>query len=37
VLESDEKWSSQLVKNLQIVVSNVKQLILVTLTTALLY
>jgi len=35
VLEIDKKWSSQLVKGLQIVVSKVKLLILVTLTSAL--
>jgi len=35
VLESDEKWSSQFVKGLQIVISNVKLLILVTLTNVL--
>jgi len=35
VLESDEKWSSQLVKCLQIVVYNVKLLILVILTSVL--
>jgi hypothetical protein len=35
VLESDKKWSSQLVNSLQIVVFNIKLLILVTLTIAL--
>jgi len=35
VLESDKKCSSQLVKSLQIIVSNVKLPILVTLTSAL--
>jgi hypothetical protein len=35
VLESDEMWSSQLVKSLQIVVSKVKLLILVTLTSVI--
>jgi len=35
VLESDKKWSNQLVKSLQIVVSNVKLIILVTLTSVL--
>jgi hypothetical protein len=34
MLESSKKWSNQLIKSLKIVISNIKLLILVTLTTS---